>query len=338
MTEKYSDLKAAIKASLSDFIDFNKISGLHIDEDHNVMFSIVIDPSMSTAMEDLRQKAERSVASIDGVQSARAILTAETKPAQKSTPDPHGMNKNPKLTLPFRNIIAVASGKGGVGKSTIAAGLSRTLSRQGHKVALLDCDIYGPNIPHLMNLPLKKPEQTSNGLTPFESEGIKVMSIGFLAPENAAMIWRGPMVQIAIYQMLRDTNWSADGETLDYLILDMPPGTGDAQLTIAQKIDVTGAIIVSTPQDLSLEDARKAIAMFEKTEVPVLGLIENMSMFICENCGHENYIFDHLTVEAEAQKFNIPFLGALPLSRDIQKPQWQLSNEMVETLLNAIKN
>jgi ATP-binding protein involved in chromosome partitioning len=196
------------------------------------------------------------------------------------------------------------------------------MARAGQSVGLLDCDIYGPSVPTLMNLPIQKPEQDEDGkLLPFISNGIKVMSMGFLTDKDAAMIWRGPMVQSAIYQMLRDTKWEDEKTTapLDVLILDMPPGTGDAQLTIAQKIDVTGAIIVSTPQDLSLLDAIKAIHMFEKTDVPILGLIENMSTHICTNCGHQNHIFGHNTVRDEAQKRGLNFLGAMPLDIKIRQ-------------------
>lgn len=301
---------------LDDIVPRARVSGLQIDENGHVIFSILVDPAEGTKLEDMRLAAEAKVKSLPKVQSVTAVLTAE----KKSAPDPHGMNKNPKLTLPVKNIIAVASGKGGVGKSTIAVNIAAALARQGQRVGLLDCDIYGPNVPSLVGLPLDKPEQDKQGkLIPFEAHGMKVMSIGFLAPQDAAMIWRGPMVQTAIYQMLRDVVWADENAPLDYLILDMPPGTGDAQLTIAQKIDVTGAIIVSTPQDLSLQDARKAIAMFEKTDVPILGLIENMSIHVCSNCGHEEAIFGHDTVKQEAEKQRIEFLGALPLSKEIHQ-------------------
>lgn len=309
-------LKLKIFDALEDIVSKEAISGLHIDENAHVIFSISVDPSKGTALEDLRIEAEKRVLALDDVKSVMAVLTAQ----KNKTPDPHGMNKNPKLTIAAKNIIAVASGKGGVGKSTVAVNLAYALSCAGQKVGLLDCDIYGPSVPTLTNLPIKKPEQEGGKIIPFEAHGMKVMSIGFLTDKDAAMIWRGPMVQTAIYQMLRDTKWDDEtGEPLDVLILDMPPGTGDAQLTIAQKIDVSGAVIVSTPQDLALLDAIKAINMFAKTDVKILGLIENMSTHLCENCGHESHIFGHNTVKIEAEKRGVNFLGAIPLSANIRE-------------------
>lgn len=309
-------IKSQILECLDSIIPADKISGFHIDAKQNVVFSIIVNPAQGTKLEDLRLEAQSRVEKIKGVNSVTAVLTAE-KP---SVSDPHGMNKNPKLNIAAKHIIAVASGKGGVGKSTVAINLAFALSQAGQSVGILDCDIYGPSIPTLTNLPIQKPEQKDNKLIPFEAYGMKIMSMGFLTEKDAAMIWRGPMVQSAIYQMSRDTKWSDDkGNPLDYLILDMPPGTGDAQLTIAQKIDVTGAIIVSTPQDLSLIDAIKAINMFDKTNVPVLGLIENMGSHICENCGHESHIFGHDTVKDEALKRGLNFLGTIPLSSQIRE-------------------
>lgn len=315
-------LKSQIFEVLRDTVKPEAISGLHIDGNQHLIFSISVDPSQGTALEDMRQDAEKKVIGIKGVKSATVVLTAKksSTPAAGAKSDPHGMDKNPKLSIAAKNIIAVASGKGGVGKSTVAVNLAYALANNGQKVGLLDCDIYGPSVPTLTNLPIEKPEQVDGKLIPFETDGMKVMSIGFLTDKDAAMIWRGPMVQSAIYQMLRDTKWSDDAdEPLDVLILDMPPGTGDAQLTIAQKIDVTGAVIVSTPQDLALLDAVKAINMFEKTDVPILGLIENMSTHICENCGHESHIFGHDTVKEEAEKRGIKFLGAIPLSIELRQ-------------------
>jgi ATP-binding protein involved in chromosome partitioning len=229
------------------------------------------------------------------------------------------MNKNPKLKLHIKKIIAVASGKGGVGKSTVAVNLAAAMAKQGKRVGLLDADIYGPSVPRLTGLPYQKPEMNAQRqLIPFEAHGIKVMSIGFMVDPDTPMIWRGPMVQSAIYQMLRDVDWGSEVEPLDILVIDMPPGTGDAQLTIAQKIDVNGAIIVSTPQDLALIDAIKAIEMFRKTNVPILGLVENMSTYICTNCGHEEHIFGH-GLEGECKKRSVSYLGEIPLNKTIRE-------------------
>ncbi|MBV9540859.1 MAG: Mrp/NBP35 family ATP-binding protein, partial [Alphaproteobacteria bacterium] len=205
-------------------------------------------------------------------------------------------------------VIAVASGKGGVGKSTVAANLAVALAQLGLKVGLMDADIYGPSVPRLFDI-REKPTSDGKKINPIEKHGIKIMSLGFLVKEDEAMIWRGPMVQSALTQMLNDTNWAP----LDVLVLDMPPGTGDAQLTISQRVPLRGAVIVSTPQDIALIDARKGLAMFAKTQVPVLGIVENMSTFICPNCGHESHIFGHGGARAEAKKLAVPFLGEIPL-------------------------
>lgn len=295
------------------------ISGLQIGEDGHVVFMIEVDPARGAAMEPLRQSAEEVVAALPGVKKVSAILTAE-RAMQDNVPDPHGMNKNPPLTLPIKKIIAVASGKGGVGKSTVAFNIAVALARAGKKVGLLDADIYGPSVPRLSGIGDRKPTQDAeNKVIPLEAHGLKIMSIGFLVEESKALIWRGPMVQTALYQMLRDVAWGTDADPLDYLIIDMPPGTGDAQLTLAQKVPVTGAVIISTPQDLALIDARKAIAMFEKTNVPVLGIVENMSVYVCPECGHQDHIFGHGGAADEARVRGVPLLGAIPLTMDIRR-------------------
>jgi ATP-binding protein involved in chromosome partitioning len=213
-----------------------------------------------------------------------------------------------------QSVIAVASGKGGVGKSTVAVNLALGLSRLGLKVGLLDADIYGPSVPRLLDI-REKPEADGKTIKPVEKFGIKAMSIGFLVNEDTPMIWRGPMVQSALTQMLNDVAWAP----LDVLVVDMPPGTGDAQLTMAQRVPLKGAVIVSTPQDLALVDARKGLAMFRKTQVPILGIVENMSTFICPHCGEETNIFGHGGARETAAQLDAPFLGEIPLVPSIRE-------------------
>jgi ATP-binding protein involved in chromosome partitioning len=208
-----------------------------------------------------------------------------------------------------RHIIAVASGKGGVGKSTVAVNLALALSQLGLKVGLLDADIYGPSVPRLLAITSKPETAEGKRILPIEKYGLKAMSLGFIIREDEAAIWRGPMVQSALMQFLTQVDWAP----LDILVLDMPPGTGDAQLTITQRVALAGAVIVSTPQDIALIDARKAIAMFAKVQVPILGMVENMSMFVCANCGHEHPIFGHGGAKATAEALGAPFLGEVPL-------------------------
>ncbi len=287
----------------------NYVDGVEITDAGDVIVTLKADMSDPGKMESLRQIVEMKISAVKGIQKAIVILTAErAAPADTSA-------KGKKLDLPhIQKIIAVASGKGGVGKSTVAANLAVALGMQGLKVGLMDADIYGPSVPRLMGVS-GKPEMNDKRIVPFEKHGIKLMSMGFLVAEDAPMIWRGPMIQTAVTQLLRDVEW---GE-LDVLVIDLPPGTGDAQLTMAQKVPVTGAVIVSTPQDLALIDARKAIEMFRKLDVPILGLIENMSYHICATCGHEDHVFGHGGAKEEAVKQDIPFLGEIPLNGEIRR-------------------
>lgn len=318
---------SSVKTGAGDVVPLSSVSGLQIGADKSVFFALEVDPAMGPRMEILRRAAEDAVRKISGIKDVAIVLTAERQAGASSSgervPDPHGMNKNPPLDVPARHIIAVGSGKGGVGKSTVAFNLAVALAKLGHKVGLLDADIYGPSVPKLAGLGGQKPVTNDAGkIVPLEAHGIKLMSIGFLVEEDRPMIWRGPMVQSAFYQMLRDVAWAGgsnnDTSVLDFLILDMPPGTGDVQLTLAQKVAVSGAVIVSTPQDLALIDARKAVAMFEKTNVKILGLIENMSVYVCPECGHEDHVFGHGGAREEASKQGVPFLGEIPLNGKIR--------------------
>lgn len=306
-------------------VNLKMVSGLQLSDDGNVIFMIEVEPERGMMMEPLRQDAERAVKNIKGIGKVSAILTAQRTPkisnkAPRGNSDPHGMDKNPKLDLPIKKIIAVASGKGGVGKSTLAFNLAYQLAKNGHSVGLLDADIYGPSVPKLSGLEGRKPETDEyKNIIPFVAHGIKIMSIGFMVDASKALVWRGPMVQSALYQLFRDVKWGTQENPLDILIVDMPPGTGDAQLTLAQKVNVDGAVIVSTPQDIALIDVRKGIEMFRTVNVPILGVIENMSTHICSNCGHEEHIFGHGGAENEAKKMGVQFLGALPLHVDVRK-------------------
>jgi len=313
---KEQDILAVLEGVVSPL---SGVKGLQVSKVGDVVFMIEIDPSKAQGAEPMRVAAEEAVRALKGVKSVSAILTAhkemgaqaEKKPSVSDpSKDPHGMEKNPKLSINAKKIIAVASGKGGVGKSTVSAGLARSLAAAGRRVGLLDADIYGPSQPTLFGLKDFKPEFTDeNKIIPAEVDGVKIMSIGFMVDAEKALVWRGPMVQSAIYQMFRDVEWAPVDAPLDALVVDMPPGTGDAQLTLAQKIDVDGAVIVSTPQELALADARKAVEMFGAVDVPILGLIENMS----------SDIFGRGGAKIEAEKLAVPFLGEIPLDGGIRE-------------------
>jgi ATP-binding protein involved in chromosome partitioning len=285
--------------------------------DAKVYFSIMVPKAEAKAMEPLRQAAEETVKSVPGVASALVTLTAEARaaaPGSAPAAAPPVANDGRGIGQ-VKHIIAVASGKGGVGKSTTAVNLALGLAANGQRVGVLDADIYGPSMPRLLAIRGKPELMGNNVLKPMESYGLKVMSMGFLVDEETPMIWRGPMVISAITQMLRDVAW---GE-LDIMVVDMPPGTGDAQLTMAQQVPLAGAVIVSTPQDLALIDARKGLSMFQRVNVPVLGIVENMSFFIAPDTGKRYDIFGHGGAKAEAQRLGVPFLGELPLHIEIRE-------------------
>jgi len=316
----------------SNIVDSGTIQGLII-KDGAVGFSLNIDPDDVDVMEKLRQSCDRLLMQIDGVKKVTSVLTAERQAGAGAEPPKKGFGEKRSFgghgTPPpqegpagipgIKHVIAVASGKGGVGKSTTSINLALAFNKLGLKAGIFDLDIYGPSVPRLMGLPDANPESLEDGkITPLKNHGIVSMSIGYLMEKDTAVIWRGPMVMGAIQQMLRDVKWDFYSP-LDVLILDLPPGTGDAQLTMVQNIRLDGAVIVSTPQDLALIDARKAITMFDKTNTNVFGIIENMSYFICPHCGERSDIFSHGGAEQTAKEKNMDFLGLIPLDMDIRK-------------------
>jgi ATP-binding protein involved in chromosome partitioning len=307
-----------------------KLSDIVASDDGKVFFSITVDAGAVKQWEAARARAETAIRALPGVKSVLVALTAErTGGAAPPQPRPQGPASGPRAgTAPgapsapspagipgVGAIIAVASGKGGVGKSTTAVNLALGLRDLGLKVGILDADIYGPSMPKLLAIREKPQTIGGNRLKPIERHGMPVMSIGFLIEEETPMIWRGPMVMSALTQMLREVEWG----TLDVMVVDMPPGTGDAQLTMAQQVPLKGAVIVSTPQDLALIDARRGIAMFRRVNVPVLGIVENMSTFICPHCGTRSDIFGHGGARREAERLGVPFLGEVPLDIAIRE-------------------
>ncbi|WFU14320.1 iron-sulfur cluster carrier protein ApbC [Bradyrhizobium sp. CB3481] len=312
----------------------NVLSAISVT-DGKVFFSINVDAAEARAWESVRAQAETAVRAVPGVTTAMIALTAERKPGSprpEAAPAPHrhahgvqpaSAHRPPQGPSPMSKqaeipgiaaVIAVASGKGGVGKSTTALNLALGLRDLGLRVGLLDADIYGPSVPRLTGINEKPQLDDNRKMIPIQRFGLSIMSIGFLVEEDTAMIWRGPMVMSAITQMLRDVAWG----TLDILVVDMPPGTGDAQLTLAQNVPLKGAVIISTPQDLSLIDARRGLAMFKKVNVPVLGIVENMSYFQCPECGTRSDIFGHGGARHEAERLGVPFLGEIPLHMSIR--------------------
>jgi ATP-binding protein involved in chromosome partitioning len=329
-------LRAALRAitdpaSGQDIVAAGLVEGIEI-RGGLVQVALLTDRAHAAKMEPVRKAAEVLLARQPGVVNAAVVLTAQkppqaAAPAAPAQPAGHqhgghqhgghqqgGQGQKAALLLPdVKAIIAVASGKGGVGKSTVAVNLAVALALSGHKVGLLDADIYGPSLPRMLGL-ARRPEVHGDKMQPLEAWGVKCMSIGFLVEEETPMIWRGPMVMGALEQMLGQVSWGA----LDVLVVDMPPGTGDAQLTIAQRVALAGAVIVSTPQDIALIDARRGVKMFERVHVPVLGLVENMSYYCCPNCGHRAELFGHGGARAEAARLKTDFLGEVPLVLEVR--------------------
>jgi len=340
-----SELERVKGPDLSDnIVALGMVSEIVIHKD-KVYFAISVDPARAQELEPLREAAEKVVSELPGVGSATVSLTADREPGSASSLPPSGPPPSPAAAsmggpgappppmgggigapgagaapkisgVPgVKRIIAVASGKGGVGKSTTSVNLALAFQANGLNVGVLDADIYGPSMPRLLGITGRPQPVHGNILKPMEGYGLKVMSMGFLVEEDTPMIWRGPMVMSALTQMLKEVAW---GE-LDLLVVDMPPGTGDAQLTMAQQVPLAGAIIVSTPQDLALIDARKGLNMFRRVDVPVLGIVENMSYFLCPSCGERSDIFGHGGARNEAEKLGVPFLGEIPLHMDIRE-------------------
>ena len=332
--------KDQVLAALADVLDPDSgqnvvagglISGVVV-RDGNVGFALEVDPAQGAAKEPLRKACETAVERLSGVLSVTAVLTAEKpaggQPQGHAQGHGHGHDhghahggqtqaraQQPDQLLPgVKSVIAIASGKGGVGKSTTAVNLATAMAAQNVRVGLLDCDIYGPSIPRMLNLSGQPEMVGERTLRPMANYGIKCMSIGFLVAEDTAMIWRGPMVMQALEQMMRDVDW---GE-LDVLLCDLPPGTGDAQLTMAQRVPLTGAVIVSTPQDIALLDVTRGINMFQQVNVPIFGVVENMSYYVCPECGHRAELFHHGGARETALRLGVDFLGEIPLDLEIR--------------------
>jgi ATP-binding protein involved in chromosome partitioning len=322
MVTKTDVLDAIARVQLpggGDFTSRDLIRAVTIDGDAVRFVIETASPEEARSLSAFQPPAEAAVRSLPGIATVQSVMTAHG-PAARAPGIKIGQHPTPQQGGPQRisgidRIIAVASGKGGVGKSTVSSNLAVALARQGRRVGLLDADIYGPSQPRMMGVSKRPGSVDGKIIEPLVAHGVTMMSIGLMLKEDEAVIWRGPMIMGALQQLLSQVAWGK----LDVLIVDLPPGTGDIQLTLCQRTHLTGAIVVSTPQDVALLDARKALDMFTKLKTPVLGLIENMSTFCCPNCGHETQIFGHGGVRAEAEKLGLPFLGELPLSLNVRQ-------------------
>ena len=321
----------AVQWNGKDIISLGMVEGITFAQEGQgtkVNLILQIDPQKSADIDGLKEQVEKATGAVAGVTSVAVIFTAHQASAQQAASHkcnhghPHEQTHSraaqgpQKIALPtVKYVVAIASGKGGVGKSTTAVNLAAALVQKGLKVGLMDADVYGPSIPRMLGLVGEQPLEENQKIIPLERYGMEVISMGFMIAEDTPMIWRGPLVHSAITQLFRDVAWG----DLDIMIVDLPPGTGDAQLTMSQSAPLSGAVIVSTPQDIALLDARKGLAMFQKVDIPVLGIIENMSYFECPHCGGRSDIFSHGGARVEAEKLGIPFLGEIPLDIAIRQ-------------------
>lgn len=305
-----------------DIVASGVVRALNVDETGAVRFVMEIPPSLAEAYTAAKSQAEAALGALDGVSKVSIVLTGHSEkappPDLKSHGHSHGHSpaepKGPQKIPGIAHIVAIASGKGGVGKSTVSANIACALAQQGRRVGLLDADVYGPSQPRMLGVSGRPASPDGKTILPMRNHGVTMMSIGLMTNEDQAVVWRGPMLMGALQQMMTQVQWGA----LDVLIVDLPPGTGDVQMTLSQKAQVDGAVIVSTPQDVALLDARKGIDMFNQLKVPILGMIENMSTHICSSCGHEEHVFGHGGVAAEAAKLGVPLLAEVPLDLQIR--------------------
>ena len=324
MTTKTADRESVIATlktisdpiSGDDIMASGVVRALIIEPTGAVRFVMEINPAHAKAYEAVKAAAETALAGLDGVASVSIVLTghSEKAPPPDLKPSRAAQPSGPQKIPGVNHIIAIASGKGGVGKSTVSANLACALAQQGRRVGLLDADVYGPSQPRMLGVSGRPASPDGKTILPMRNHGVTMMSIGLMTNEDQAVVWRGPMLMGALQQMMMQVQWGA----LDVLLVDLPPGTGDVQMTLAQKAHVDGAIIVSTPQDVALLDARKGIDMFQQLKVPILGMVENMSTHICSSCGHEEHVFGHGGVAAEAEKLGVPLLAEVPLDLQIR--------------------